>query len=161
MKRKLVRQITDNALIAALYYISTIILGDRAFMDVQFRFAEMLIFLVYFRKDFVIGVTVGCLLANIHSPLLPWDLVFGTFATFMSALLVARSKHMVMGIIYPAIINGVVVGTMLHFILATPLIPSMALVFLGEFIILILGYVLAMMLKKNDLFLRMILADPK
>lgn len=159
MTRKLVRQITDNALVAALYYIFTLVLGQMAFGDVQFRFAEMLVFLVFFRKDFVIGMTVGCFLANLNSTLLPWDLIFGTLATFVSALLVAHSKYMVMGVIYPSLINGLVVGIMLHFILALPLIATMASVFLGELVVLILGYMLFTMLRKNDYFLRIILAE--
>jgi len=49
-KKKIIRQITDNALIAAIYYVLTIILGGFAFNDVQFRISEILLFLIFFRK---------------------------------------------------------------------------------------------------------------
>ena len=115
-KKKIIRQITDNALIAAIYYVLTIILGGFAFNDVQFRISEILLFLIFFRKDFVIGVTLGCLLANLHSPLQPWDVIFGTLATLLSGVLIALVKT-ILGCIWPTIINVVVVGLMLHIIL--------------------------------------------
>lgn len=159
MKKNHVRKITDNALIAALYYIFTIVLGGAAFYDVQFRIAEILIFLVFFRKDFVIGITLGCLLANLHSPLLPWDAIFGTLATFISALLIAYSRKMYWGIIYPTVFNGIIVGLMLHFILESPLFATIGLVALGEFVVLLLGHAIFSILGKKQSFLTLILAE--
>lgn len=159
MKKKLVRKITDNALIAAIYYVLTILLAGAAFYDVQFRIAEILLFLVFFRKDLLIGVTVGCFLSNLHSPLLPWDVIFGTFATFLSGLLIAYSKKMYMGVIYPTIINGIIVGLMLHLVLHFPLLPTMGLVALGEFVVLLLGHAVFSLLKKQQSFLNLLMAD--
>ncbi|MDY0214565.1 MAG: QueT transporter family protein [Bacilli bacterium] len=161
MKKLLVRRITDNALVAALYYIITILLAGAAFNDIQFRIAEVFIFLVFFRKDFIIGVTLGCLLANFHSPLWPWDPIFGTLATLLSAVFVAYSKNMVMGIIYPTIINALVVGTMLHFVLEAPLLPTIGLVAIGEAAVLILGYMLFKLLSNKPAFLNLIMATNK
>ncbi len=157
-KKKLVRRITDNALIAAIYYVLTILMAGQAFYDVQFRIAEIFIFLAFFRKDFVIGVTLGCFLANLHSPLWPWDPIFGTLATFISALLVAYSRNLVMGIIYPTIINGVVIGLMLHLVLKFPLLETMGLVALGEFLVLLLGHAIFKILSKKKAFLSLIMA---
>lgn len=159
MNKKIVRKITDNALVAALYYISTLLIGDLAFSDVQFRFAEILLFLVFFRKDFIIGITLGCFLANLNSPLMPWDLIFGTLATFLSALLFSFSKKMYWGILYSTLINGVVVGTMLHLVLELPLFPSIGLVALGQAIVLIFGHALFKLLGKNQYFLSLIMSE--
>lgn len=159
MNKKLVRKITDNAFVAAIYYVATLIIGDRAFLGIQFRIAEMLIFLVYFRKDFIIGLTLGCFLANLHSPMMPWDLLFGTVATFLSALLVSYSRKMFMGIIYPSVINGVVIGIMLYYLLEAPLFESMVFVFIGELIVLIFGYFLFRLLNKNDAFMELIMSE--
>ncbi len=158
MKKKLVRRITDNALIAAIYYVMTILMAGYAFYDVQFRFAEIFIFLVFFRKDFVFGVTLGCFLANLHSPLWPWDSIFGTLATLISALLVAYSRKLVMGIIYPTIINGLVIGTMLYILIESPLLPSIGLVAVGEFVVLLLGHAIFKLLSQKKEFLRLIMA---
>lgn len=159
MNKKLVRQITDNAFIAAIYYLLTLIIGDWAFLGIQLRIAEMLIFLVYFRKDFIIGLTVGCFLANLHSPMMPWDLLFGTLATFISALLVSYSRKMFMGIIYPSIINGIVIGVMLFYILEAPFFESIVFVFIGEVVVLTFGYFLFRLLTKNDRFMELIMSE--
>lgn len=159
MKKKDVRRITDNALIAAIYYVFTLVLGGAAFYDIQFRIAEILIFLVFFRKDFVIGVTLGCLLANLHSPLQPWDAIFGTLATLVSGLLLAYSKKMYWGIIYPTIFNALIVGLMLHFVLGLPLLATMGLVALEEFLVLLLGHAIFTILAKKQGFLNLILAE--
>lgn len=161
MKKRLVRQITDNALIAAIYYVITILLAGAAFYDVQFRIAEILLFLVFFRKDFIIGVTVGCFLVNLHSPLWPWDPIFGTLATFISAVLIAWSKRLFMGIIYPTLINGIVIGIMLYLVLDYPLFATMGLVALGEVIVLILGHAIFKILSNKPAFLNLIMADQR
>ncbi len=161
MKRLEVRRITDNALIAALYYVLTIVLGGAAFYDVQFRISEILIFLVFFRKDFIIGVTIGCLLANLHSPLLPWDAIFGTLATFLSATFLAFSKKMYWGVIYTTVFNAVIVGLMLHFVLSLPLFATIGLVALGEFLVLLLGHTIFSILAKQPAFLNLILAEDR
>ncbi|OQC10330.1 MAG: Queuosine precursor transporter QueT [Tenericutes bacterium ADurb.Bin087] len=160
-KKKIIRRITDNALIAAIYYVVTILLGGFAFNDVQFRISEILLFLIFFRKDFVIGVTLGCLLANLHSPLQPWDAIFGTVATLFSGLLIAFSKRMFWGVIWPTILNAIIVGFMLHFILNLPLFATMGLVALGEFVVLLLGYGVFSLIGKQPAFLNLIMADER
>ena len=54
MKKRIIRRITDNALIAAIYYVITILLAGYAFNDVQFRIAEIFLFLIFFRKDLLL-----------------------------------------------------------------------------------------------------------
>ncbi len=159
MKKIVIRRITDNALIAGIYYVFTIILGTFAYNDIQFRIAEILLFLPFFRKDFVIGVTLGTFLANLHSPLWPWDPLFGTLATFLSALLIAYSKKMWTAIIYPTIVNGLIVGTILYFILDLPLLAAMGSVALGELVVLSLGYAIFVLLRQNKPFLNLIMAE--
>lgn len=159
--KKIIRQITDNALVAAIYYVLTIVLGGLAFYDVQFRISEILLFLIFFRKDFVFGVTLGCLLANLHSPLQPWDPIFGTLATLLSGLLIAFSKKMFLGVVWPTIINAVVIGFMLHYVLNLSLFATMGLVALGEFVVLLLGHAVFSLLAERPSFLNLIMADKR
>lgn len=161
MKKLNIRKITDNALVAAIYYIFTIVLGSLAFNNIQFRIAEILIFLPFFRKDFVIGVTLGCLFANLHSPLSPWDPIFGTLATFISALLVDYSSKLYMGVVYPTIINAVIVGLMLHIVLELPLLATIGLVALEEFVVLLLGHAIFSILGEKQGFRNLILAEDR
>src|SRR5574344_952434 len=83
------KKIAQNAIIAAVYFVLTMALPGLSYGQIQFRIAELLVLLCFWRPDFVIGVTLGCFLANINSTLGPWDLLLGTSATFFSCLLVS------------------------------------------------------------------------
>ena len=85
---------------------------------------------------------------------MPWDLIFGTLATLVSGLLIAYSRKM-----FPTIVNAVVVGLMLHFIEELPLFATIGLVAIGEFAVLLLGYLIFAMLAKQPAFLNLIMAD--
>ena len=159
MQRLSLRRIADNAIVAAIYVVLTIMLGNFGYGDIQFRVAEMLLFLVFFRKDFVIGVTLGTMIANAFSPLLPWDLLFGTLATLLTASLIAVTPKMWPAILYATIINALVVGAELYFILGLPFVLSALTVGAGELAVMIFGYIIFTMLRKNKFFMDIILAS--
>lgn len=158
MKRLRIRRLTDNALIAAIYAVITIIQGSLGYGEIQFRIAEVLIILAFFRKDFIFGLTIGCALANIASPLQPWDMIFGTLATLISVTIIAFSKYMWIGIIVPALANGVIIGLELHLILKLPLLYTMFGVFIGEIVVLVVGYLIFSILRKDKKFMLLILS---
>lgn len=159
MQRLTLRRIADNAIIAAIYVVLTIMLGNFGYGDIQFRVAEILLFMVFFRKDFIIGVTLGTMIANAFSPLLPWDLLFGTVATLMVASLIALTPKMWPAILYATIINALVVGAELYFILGLPFALSALTVGIGELAVMIVGYIIFTMLRKNKYFMDIILAS--
>lgn len=159
MQRLTLRRIADNAIIAAIYVVLTIMLGNFGYGDIQFRVAEILLFMVFFRKDFIIGVTLGTMIANAFSPLLPWDLLFGTVATLMVASLIAFTPKMWPAILYATIINALVVGAELYFILGLPFALSALTVGIGELAVMIVGYIIFTMLRKNKYFIDIILAS--
>ena len=88
MKRKRTSFITHAAIIAALYVLLTLfssMLGlDKG--AVQFRISEMLTVLPVYTPAAVPGLFVGCLISNMMSACLPWDIVFGSIATLLGAL---------------------------------------------------------------------------
>ena len=110
MKTMTLRTITDNALIAATYVALTLLTSSFAYLGVQFRIAEILILLCFFRKDFIYGLCLGTLVANALGPLGIYDVLFGTLATFVSAFLVSRMKNLIVASLFPVILNGLVVG---------------------------------------------------
>ena len=83
-----VRYMTRAAMIASMYvalsYISA--LFGLASGVIQFRLSEMLCILPIFMPEAIPGLFIGCLLANIVSGCLPWDIVFGSIATLIGAL---------------------------------------------------------------------------
>lgn len=81
------RRLTRGALIAALYvgltYVSTIFgLSSGA---IQFRISEALSILPIFMPEAIIGLYLGCIIANILSGCVLWDIVFCSLATLLGA----------------------------------------------------------------------------
>lgn len=161
MQRINIRRITDNALVAAVYAVLTILLGNFGYGDIQFRIAEILLFLVFFRRDFIVGIVLGTAIANAFSPLLPWDMLFGTLATLIVCGLIAITPKMWPAIVYASVINGLVVGAELYFILGLPFWLSALTVMIGELAVMIVGYAVFIMLRKNKYFSNMIMATRK
>ncbi len=113
--------IVAGAVIAALYvaltYAQEALLPGTTSMAVQFRLSEALTMLCVFTPYAIPGLTVGCLLANIVSAgALPVDMIMGTFASFMAAVCIYKTRHIcfkglpLLSALMPAIFNGAIIG---------------------------------------------------
>ena len=80
--------VTQAAIIAALYTVLTIFAAslNLASGAIQVRFSEVLTILPFFGFAGVPGVTLGCLISNIIIGSNIFDIIFGTFATFIGAI---------------------------------------------------------------------------
>ena len=119
--------IAQTAIIAAMYaaltYAQTIILPGSTTMAVQFRASEALNVLALFTPAAIPGLTIGCVIANIGSlsVLGPYDLIFGSIASLLAAVLMylLRSKRLfklpVASALMPALANGIIVGFEIEF----------------------------------------------
>lgn len=87
MKRKGTIFFVRIAIEAALYFVLTFFVPAISYGPLQFRVGEALTLLPIIFPEATIGVTIGCLLANVFSPYAWYDMVFGTLATLISALL--------------------------------------------------------------------------
>ena len=153
-KRNLtIKMIAANALIAALYAVITVICGPLSYVggSLQLRFSEILNLLVFFNPIYSIGLTIGCLIANLVSLYGIFDIVFGTLGTLISCLLIVliskTIKNLLLSSLVPCIINALIVPLIVY--LYTPTMEMNALIyltffgwtFLGEFIcIMCVGY---------------------
>lgn len=154
MNNNLVRSIASNGIVASMYVILTLVTYPISFEGIQFRFAEILVLLCFFRKDYTLGICLGCALANIASPLGLLDTLFGTLATLLSCLCIMFCKHLLLAIVFPVLFNGIVVGLELYFLLNEPLLISIISVALGELVVMIVGYFIYLSIKKRkDFFL--------
>ena len=90
MKRKnhTTLYLTRGALIAAMYVAMTYLsfLFGLASGVIQFRISEALCILPIFFPEAILGLTVGCLLSNLLTGCVLWDIVFGAVATFIGAV---------------------------------------------------------------------------
>lgn len=89
MQKHSVRYLTEGAMIAALYAVLTWLsnLLGLASGVIQLRLAEALAFLPLFCPSALPGLTLGCFLANLLTGGLPLDVLFGTLATAMGAMI--------------------------------------------------------------------------
>lgn len=109
--KKLSRAAVIAALYAALGILSFFL--NLAYGPVQLRFSEALCVLPFLMPEAVWGLFVGCLLTNVLSPYGLLDLIFGSAATLLAALLSARCKTRVGAAIPPILCNAVLVGALL------------------------------------------------
>lgn len=88
MEKKSALFVTQAAMIAALYVVLTYVanLFGLASGVVQVRLSEMLCILPVFTPAAVPGLFVGCLLSNILTGCVIWDVVFGSVATLIGAV---------------------------------------------------------------------------
>lgn len=117
-KKNTVRFLAEAGVIAAMYVALTYLSNalGLAYNAVQFRISEMLCILALYTPAAIPGLTIGCIIANITSPFGFIDIAAGSLASFCAALLIYLTRHVRIkrfapGVsIFPALLNGVVVG---------------------------------------------------
>lgn len=121
MVKQNVRQLTTAAMIAGLYVVIGTIFAPVSFGPIQFRISEALTILAVFSPFMAGAVTVGCGIFNLIgfmlglNPLL-MDVVFGTFATGVAALMTWRLGHIrfkgypILAVLPPILINAIIIG---------------------------------------------------
>ena len=160
-----VKNIALNGIIAALYAAVTIACAPLSYSFMQFRFSELLNLFVFFNPTTTLGLTLGCLIANLVSTVGPWDILLGTLTTFVSCILMIIYSKFIKNLftsgLIPCLLNALVVpftiylsclGTLDEFLLEPEIYFMMfGWVFLGEFVCIYgLGYPLFMTLTKTS-----------
>ena len=101
--------------IAAVYAVCTLLQAFSAFGSVQFRVAEALTVLPFYSPAAIAGLTLGCAIANgIASPM-PLDIIIGTLASLIAALLTRVIRIKWLAPLPPVLVNAVFMGAMLTF----------------------------------------------
>ncbi len=116
LKKLDAKKLATIAIISAVYSTLTLILMPISFGPIQFRISEALTILPLIFPEAVIGLTIGCLISNMFGYGVI-DIVFGTLATVISALLTyfigKKIKNVnlkfILGAIPPVIINAIIV----------------------------------------------------
>lgn len=130
-----VRNLVFNAMIAALYAVLTVALEPISYGAVQFRLAEVMTLLAFVNPVFTPGLVLGCLIANLFSPLGMVDVVVGTFATFLAVYPMRYCKSVWTASLLPVISNGLLVGVELTLLFQLPLFATILSVAAGEFVV--------------------------
>ena len=109
------RQLTCAAIVGAAYAVLSIFgsIFGITYGPIQCRFSEALCVLPFFLPETAWGLGVGCLIANLLSPYGVLDIVVGSAATLLAALLTARCQKKWLAPLPPVLCNGVIIGAML------------------------------------------------
>lgn len=146
------RQLSFTVLMAALYAVVTVQLGSLGYSWVQVRLSEALTPLPYlFGFPAVIGLALGCTVANVFSPVGLADMVFGPLLTLLAAVLSWKFnfRRRLLACVYPVVVNAFGVSTYLAAISNVPYAWSVLGVGVGEAISAILiGYPLLRAIEK-------------
>ena len=160
MKRN-VKLLALNGVLAAVYAVVTVLTASFAYGPIQFRLAEALCLLPMLLPQTVWGVTVGCVLANLFSPVSALDVVIGSLATLLAALWVTRVRRVWLAPLPMTICNAVLVGGMLAWVYTPDNLVSGFFLMAGEVGLgeLAVGYVLGvpliLALKRTDVLQRL------
>jgi len=120
------QKIAMSSVLAAVYAVVTIFAPIPQYQAVQLRFADCLEVLAFFIGwPGVIGLSLGCFVANVLSPYGLLDMVLGTFSTMVSTITVMYvGKHssmknfegnLLISMGASSIIMGVMIGWLLSF----------------------------------------------
>ena len=112
------RSIAQAAAIAALYVLLTVCFAPISSGLMQCRVSEALCVLPYFTASAIPGLFVGCALANLLTGATPLDVVFGSLATLLAALITYGLRNRASKFLSPlpsVVLNALIVGALLVF----------------------------------------------
>ena len=110
--KKNVRYMTQAAMIAAIYVVLTFLANLLGIANgvIQVRFSESLCVLPYFTPAAIPGLFIGCLISNIVTGCALPDIVFGSLATLIGALVTyAFRKYRWIAPVGPIAANAVII----------------------------------------------------
>ncbi|NFM80735.1 QueT transporter family protein [Clostridium botulinum] len=156
LQNKKISKLVFSAVIAAIYTVLTLLLAPISYGQIQVRVSESLTLLPFLSSYSIWGVFLGCIISNLIGGNGIIDVVFGSFATLIAAILtyyIGKSNlkfKKYLAPLPPIIINAVVIGFILNYTLKLPLLLSIIWVGLGEAIsCYVLGLILISIIEKN------------
>lgn len=151
--------IAHGAVIAALYVVMTYLTNMIGLANgpVQVRISEALTILPLFTPAAIPGLFIGCLLSNVLTGAIVWDIVFGSLATLLGALGTYALRHrFFLAPLPPILANALIIPFVLRYAYALEgSVPYFMLtVGIGEIVSCgILGLLLYYSLEKRKLYI--------
>lgn len=158
MKNGYARHIAQGALIAAMYVVLTEIsaLFGLSGGAIQLRLSEALTVLPLWFSSAVPGLFIGCLISNLITGCAIWDVVFGSLATLVAAIVTSKMKRFkYLAALPPIIANTLVIPPIIAYVYGSDMLLPMIYftVFLGELLscgVLGTGLILLIQKRKNE-----------
>lgn len=151
-----VKFVVQAGLIAALYIVLTYLANALGLASgvIQLRLSEALTILPFFTPAAIPGIFLGCFLANLLTGAIWVDVIAGSLASLVAAILTyqLRNRSLTLGPVPPILVNALVIPLVLRYAYAIPgsLVYFIATVGLGQILSAgVLGLFLAYHLKKQ------------
>lgn len=145
----MVLRLVRASMIAVIYLVLTLLFIPWSYGLVQIRLAEALTILPFIFPESILGLFVGCFVANIYGGLGFLDIVFGSLATLVAAFLTRQMPHPFLAPLPPVVVNAFVIAFVLKYALGYPFLISALYVAGGQFLACYcLGLPLLYLLKK-------------
>lgn len=151
------RGITKAGIIAAVYVCLTYLGAPFASGVIQVRLSEALCVLPIFSPYAIPGIFAGCIVANLVTGAVIWDVVFGSIATLIGAFGTYFLRNTRLYFLPPVISNAIIVPLVLRYAynLEGAMWWFVLTVGAGELVSCgVLGSVLAGVIKKNPFLLK-------
>jgi uncharacterized membrane protein len=151
-----VQKLAIGGVVAALYTALTLVFAPISFSQIQLRVSEALTLLPVLSGASVPGLFIGCLISNLITGQ-PWqDVVFGSLATLIAALLTRKFRKKIgLAALMPVLVNGLVIGLMLYYVYGLPAFISILTVGAGELAVcFLLGIPLVGILRQRGIGLQ-------
>ena len=150
------QKLAIGGVVAALYTALTLVFAPISFSQIQLRVSEALTLLPVLSGASVPGLFIGCLISNLITGQ-PWqDVVFGSLATLIAALLTRKFRKKIgLAALMPVLVNGLVIGLMLYYVYGLPPFISILTVGAGELAVcFLLGIPLVGILRQRGIGLQ-------
>jgi len=151
--------ISRTAIIAGLYAALTIGLAFMSYGPIQVRLSEALTVLPFISVAAIPGLVLGCLVANLFSPVGLPDIVFGSLCTLVAAFLtylISKTKKPILAPLPPVVINSLGVSLYLHYFYNLPYWLNVAYIAVGEVLACyVLGYPLLKLILSREKLLHL------
>ena len=108
------RYIARGGIVAAIYVAVTLAFAPISYGQVQVRLAEALALLPILLPEAVLGLFIGCLLANLMGPWGAADIIFGSLTTLAAACITYRFRHSYIAYLSPILLNAFCVSLYLY-----------------------------------------------
>lgn len=110
------KKLVCAAMVAAMYVALTLISASVGLASgaIQLRISEALVILPCFMPEAIAGLTLGCAISNLLTGCALWDIVFGSLATLLGAVLTYLfRKNRWLAPVFPILANAAVIPPVL------------------------------------------------
>jgi uncharacterized membrane protein len=146
------RMLARISVFAAVYALITVLppFNTLGYGPIQVRVAEALAVLPFVFPWAPWGLYLGCILANLGSPFLAWDLSLGAFASLAAALLTRRMSRPLLAPLPPVLLNALLVSVYVAPLSGLPYVTVALYIALGQAVACYgIGYPLLLYLLRN------------